>query len=134
MGKYSWSSLPVLSLLYLNILSYICIIWIIRKKAYSFKSMLFHKQFIFKRKSMVSEVQTLYLNFFIKHKNIHHPTEVKSYRRTTVSWSIFFREWILRVTDTTGRQRDGLIYEIWLHNNIVIINNNNCLILFLYNN
>ena len=35
--------------------------------------MLFHKLFIFKKKGMVSEVQTLYLNFFIKHKNIHHP-------------------------------------------------------------
>ena len=35
------------------------------------------------------------------------------------------------MTDTTGRQRDGLIYEIWLHNNIVIINNNNCILFIL---
>ena len=90
------------------------------KKEYSYlKSMLFHKLFIFKKKDMVSEVQTLYLNFFIKHKIIHHPRSKKLLKNHSELINI------LQSMDTQGdRQRDGLIYEIWLHYNIVIININ----------
>ena len=47
------------------------------KSILTLKSMLFHKLFILKKKDMVLEVQTLYLNVFSKHKIIHHPRSKK---------------------------------------------------------
>ena len=62
------------------------------------------------RKGKLPKVQTLHLSTSSMYKNpLHSPRSQNFLKNHSESWeSIFLREWILRVTVTTGRER-------WIH-------------------
>lgn len=115
-GKTQLIIIPVLSLFYLNILSYICIILTIRKKSIlTLKSMLLHKSVFLKgKKHGFRKVQTLYLNFSFRHKNFLNRSRTKKLsKKLQRAESHIPRMDTQGDSYTTGRQRDGFIHEIW---------------------